>query len=83
MVHINDVPLVCLYDVPYKSQMKHPMTSLRYVSTTCQSYVITTSSVGLSYVSKLLCHDPHLVGFYVSKYQIKHQIFSSTKYEGN
>ena len=41
----NDVPLVRLHDVSNKSQMKHPTTSLWYVSTTSHYHVPTTSPV--------------------------------------
>ena len=41
----NDVPLVRLHDVSNKSQMKHPMTSLWYVSMTSHYYVSRTSPV--------------------------------------
>ena len=78
VVRIHDVPLVRLSDVSCNSQMKHPITSLWYVSTTSQSYVVATPCLyyGLYYVFKLLCHDLQLVGFHVSfKHQIKHHIF--------
>ena len=78
VVRIHDVPLVRLYDVSCNSQMKHPITSLWYVSTTSQSYVFATPCLyyGLYYVFKLLCHGLQLVGFHVSfKHQIKHHIF--------
>ena len=39
----NDVPSVRLHDVSKKSQMRHPTTSQRYVTKTCQWYVSTTS----------------------------------------
>ena len=71
----DDVPSVRLHDVSNKSQMKHPITSLWYVSTASQSYVVATPCLynGLYYVFKLLCH---IVGFHVSfKHQIKHHIF--------
>ena len=42
VVRIHDVPLVRPYDVSCKSQMKQPLTSLWYVSTTSQSYVVVT-----------------------------------------
>ena len=38
MVLIHDVPLVRLYDVSCNSQMKNPITSLWYISTTSESY---------------------------------------------
>ena len=78
VVRIHDVPLVRIYDVSSNSQMKHPITSLRYVSTTSQSYVVTTPCLyySLYCIFKLLWHDLHLVGFHVSfKYQIKYRIF--------
>ena len=78
VVRIHDVPLVRLYDVSCNSQMKHPITSLWYVSTTSQSYVAATPCLyyGLYYVFKLLCHGLQLVGFHVSfKHQIKHHVF--------
>ena len=78
VVRIHHVPLVRLYDVFCNSQMKHPITSLWYVSTTSQSYVVATPCLyyGLHYVFKLLCHDLQLVGFHISfKHQIKHHIF--------
>ena len=40
-VRINDVTSIRLYDVSCNSQMKYPATSLLYVSTTSQSYVVT------------------------------------------
>ena len=40
MVRIHVAPLVRPYDVPCKSQMKHPLTSLWYVFTTSASYVV-------------------------------------------
>ena len=80
VVRIHYIPLVRLYDVSCKSQMKHPITSLWYVSTTSRSYVVARPCLQyrLYYVLyfKLLCHDLHLVGFQVSfKHQIKHHIF--------
>ena len=78
VVRIHDVPLERHYDVSWNSQMKHPITSLWYVSTTSQSYVVATPCLyyGLYYVSKLLCHGLQLVGFHVSfKHQIKHHVF--------
>ena len=78
VVRIHDVPLVSLYDVSCKSQMKHPITSLWYVSITSQSYVVVMPCLyfRLHYVFKLLCHDLHLVSFQVSfTDQIKHNIF--------
>ena len=42
VVCIHDVPLVRFCDVSCNSQMKHPTTSLWYVSTTSRSYVVTT-----------------------------------------
>ena len=77
-VRIHDVPLVRLYDVSCNSQMKHPITSLWYVSTTSRSYVVATPCLyyGFYYVLKLLYHDLQLVGFHVSfKHKIKHRIF--------
>ena len=38
----NDVSSVRLHDVSRKSQMKHPLTSLWYVSSTPQNYVVAT-----------------------------------------
>ena len=73
---IDNVPLVRFYDVSCNSQMKHPITSLWYVSTTSWSYFVATPFLcyGLYYVFKLLFCDLHLAGFHVSfKYQIKHQ----------
>ena len=76
VVRIHDVPSVRLYDASCKSQMKHPVTLLRYVSTTSQLLCRDALLVGLWYVFKLPCHDLHLEGFHVSfKYQIKHQNF--------
>ena len=78
VVRIHHVPLVRLYDVFCNSQMKHPITSLWYVSTTSRSYVVATPCLyyGFYYVLKLLCHDLQLVGFHVSfKHKIKHRIF--------
>ena len=78
VVRTHDAPLVRLYDVSCNSQMRYPITSLWHVSTTSRSYVVVTHCLyyGLYYILKLLCHDIHLVGVYVSfKYQIKHQIF--------
>ena len=73
---ILDVPIVRLYDASCKSQIKHPITLLWYVSTTSRCYVFATSLVGLYYAFRLPCHNVHLVGFYVSfKYQIKPQVF--------
>ena len=68
VVRIYDVPLVTLYEVSCTSQMKHPITSLWYISTTFRSYVITTPCLycGLSYVFKLLCHELHLVGLHTT-----------------
>ena len=66
--------------------MKHLITLLWYVSTTSQSFVVVTPCIYycLYYVSKLLCHDFHLVGFQVSfTHHIKHHLFSSTNQEGN
>ena len=40
VVRIHDVPLVRPYDVCCKSQMKQPLTSLCYVFTMSQSYVV-------------------------------------------
>ena len=42
VVRIRNVPLVCLYDVSWKSQMKHQITLLWYVSTTSWSYAVAT-----------------------------------------
>ena len=42
VVRHQDVSLVRLCDVSCKSQMKHSITSLWYVSTTSQSYVVAT-----------------------------------------
>ena len=39
---IHHVPLVRLYDVSCKSQIKHQITLLWYVSTTSPSYVVAT-----------------------------------------
>ena len=78
VIRIHEVSLVRLYNVSWNSQIKYPITSLWYVSTTPQSYVVATPCLyyRLYYVFKLLCHDLHLVGFNVSfKYQIKHQSF--------
>ena len=78
VARIHNVPLVQLYDVSCNSQMKHPITSLWYASTTSRSQVVATPCLyyGLSYVFKLFGHDLHMVGFHVSfKYQIKRQIF--------
>ena len=77
-VRIHDVPLLRLDDVFCNSQMKHPITSLWYISTTSRSYVVVTPCLyyGLYYVFKLLCHDLRLVGFHVPfKHQSKHHIF--------
>ena len=73
--HIHNVPLVGLYDVSCNSQMKHPITSLWYVSTTSRSYFVATPCLyyGLYYVFKLLFPDLHN--------QTLH--FSSTNQEGN
>ena len=54
LVCYQDVPLVSLYDVSCKSHMKHPMTLLRYFSTTSPSYVVPklcqqVSTTSLSY----------------------------------
>ena len=56
VVCIHDVPLVSLYDDSCKSQMKHPITLLWYVSITSQNYVDATPFLyyGLYYVFKLL-----------------------------
>ena len=68
VIRIHDVPLARLYDVSYNSQMKHPLTSLWYVSPTSRSYVVEMRCLyyGLCYFFKLLCHDLHLVGLHVS-----------------
>ena len=86
VVRIDYVPLVRLCNVFCNSQIKHPITSLWYVSTTSQSYVVARPCLQyrLYYVLyfKLLCHDLHLVGFQVSfKHQTPH--FSSTNQVGN
>ena len=80
VVRIHHVPLVRLYDVFCNSQIKHPITSLWYVSTTSWSHAVARPCLqySLYYVLyfKLLWHDLHLVGFQVSlKHQIKHLIF--------
>ena len=78
VVRIHDVLLVRLYAISWNSQMKHPTTSLWYVSITSRSYVVAAPCLyyGRYYVLKLPCYDLHLVGFHVSfKYQIKHQVF--------
>ena len=78
VVRLHDALLVRHDDVSCKFQMKHPITSLWYISTTSRSYVVVTPCLyyGLYYVFKLLCHDLQLVGFHVSfKHQIKHHIF--------
>ena len=56
MVRIHDVPLIRVYGVSCKSQMKHPITSLWYVSITPRSYVVVTTCLyyGLYYVFKFL-----------------------------
>ena len=64
VVRIYEVPVVRLYDVSFKSQTKHPITLLWYVSTTTRYR--NALLVILYYVFKLLCHDFHLVGFHVS-----------------
>ena len=43
VARIHDVRLARLYNVPCKSQIKHPKTLLWYVSTTSRSYVFATS----------------------------------------
>ena len=43
-VPIHDFPLVSLYNAPFKSQMKHPMTLLWYVFTTGQRDIFSTHS---------------------------------------
>ena len=43
VVRIHDVRLARLYDISCKSQIKHPKTLLRYVSTTSGSYVFAIS----------------------------------------
>ena len=78
VVRLHDALLVRHDDVSCKFQMKHPITSLWYISTTSRSYVVVTSCLcyGLYCVFKLLCHDLHLAGFQVSyTHQIKHHIF--------
>ena len=78
VVPIHDVPLVRLYNVSCNSQMKHPITSLWYVSTTSRSYVVVTPCLYYSFncVYKLLCHDLQRAGFHVSfKDKIKQRIF--------
>ena len=62
VVRTHDVLLVRLYDVSCNSQMKHPITSLRHVSTTSRSYVVVTPYLyyGLCYVFRLLCQDLHM-----------------------
>ena len=77
VVCLHDVLLVCRDDISCNSQMKHPITSLWYVSTTSQSYVVVTLCLycGFYYFFKC-CHDLQLVGFHVSfELQIKHHIF--------
>ena len=67
-----------VHNISCNSQMKHSITSLWYVSTMSQSYVVATPCLyyGLYYVFKLLCRNLQLVGFQVSfKHQIKHHIF--------
>ena len=49
VVHIHDVPLLPPYDVSWKSQMKHLITLMWYVSTTSRSYVSVTISTFSSY----------------------------------
>ena len=49
VVRIHDFPLLRLYDVSCKSQTKHPITLLWYVSTKCRSYVVATVSTFSSY----------------------------------
>ena len=44
VVPIHNVPLLSPYDVSCKSQMKHLIMLLRYVSTMPQSYVVKTVS---------------------------------------
>ena len=54
VVLIHDVPLVHLCDVSCNSQMKHPITSLWYVSRNSRSYVVGTPCLydGLYYAFK-------------------------------
>ena len=80
VVRIHYIPLVRLYDVFCNSHMKHSITQLWYVSTTSWSYVVARPCLQYRLYCvlyfKLLCLDPHLVGFQVSfKHQIKHHIF--------
>ena len=85
VVRIHEVPLVRLYDVSCNFQMKHPITSLWYVSTTSQGYVVATACLyyRLYCVFKLLCHDHRLVGFHLSfKHQTKHHIPTRRKKRG-
>ena len=84
VVRIHDVSFVRLCNVSCYSQMKHPTTSLQYVSTTSQSYIVATPCLyyGVYYVFKLLYHDIHLVGFHISfKHRIKHHIVVPTRRE--
>ena len=40
VVRVCDVPLVPFYDISCNSEIEHPITLLRYVSTTSQSYFV-------------------------------------------
>ena len=84
VVRIHDVSFVRLCNVSCNSQMKHPITSLQYVTTTSQCYVVATPCLyyGIYYVFKLLCHDLQLVDFHISfKNRIKHHIVVPTRRE--
>ena len=42
VVRVCDVPLVRFYEISCNSEIEHPITSLRFVSTTSQSYFVAT-----------------------------------------
>ena len=85
MVRIFAISLLRLYNVFFKSQMKHSITSLWHgLDHVSELHCCDVLLVVLYYVFKLLCHYLDLVGLHVSlKYQMKHQNFLVPSREGS